>query len=75
MTGRRETIMSEEIEHIETYECFECDTEWTLIIEELDTNGHNGDEVQFCPYCGKALHEPDMMEDDLEFGEGTEYDE
>ena len=63
-----------EAENVKQYECFECDSEWTMVAEEEeDRNGHSGMEVEFCPFCGASLNEPGIVEDDLDFGEDN-YD-
>jgi uncharacterized paraquat-inducible protein A len=78
MNGQDETTMSEEVEETKTYECFECDTEWTMVPElEEDVNGNTGREVEFCPYCGSSLHEPGFqpLHDDLDYAIKSDYDE
>ena len=92
MNGQKETTiigapmrMKEEVESmtmwdldkLATYECFECDTEWSMVPEhEEDINGNSGREVEFCPYCGSQLHEPALqLDDDLDFDGDTDYDQ
>lgn len=76
MNGQEKIAMYEAIEAAKTYECFGCDTEWRMVPElEEDVNGNSGREVDFCPYCGSALHEPDLqLHDDLNFDGETDYD-